>query len=206
MSVIREPKIVVKELEDQIEKLTYSGESKPKDFKVEHTKFPPFIQAFYYLFFASLKIPSETEFLQTYLNSFGKIEHNNFIFNGEVFELEGLKNRILRTYPSLIRDLHFVYLLIESARFDQVTYSMRTDYIDGLDIKISYLNVDYFISLFINTSRAQFYKREKENRHDYAGIKQVEFSVDRSSLKKCGQILLLTETHIDSLILTLKSL
>ncbi|WP_225587033.1 hypothetical protein [Algoriphagus sp. Y33] len=206
MSVIREPKIAVKELEDQIEKLTYSGESKPKDFKVEHTKFPPFIQVFYYLFFASLKIPSENDFIESYINSFGKIENNHFIFKGEVFDLGGLKNRILRTYPSLIRDLHFVYLLIESAKFDKVTYSMRTDYMDGLDIKISYLNVDYFISLFINTSRAQFYKREKENRHDYAGIKQVEFSVDRFSLKKCGKILLLTESHIDSLVLTLKTL
>ena len=121
IATIRDAKISVKELETQISKLSYSGTGKGKDPNVEKAKFPPFIQVFYYLFFAYLKVPSEKKVFETYLKWLGNSSKETFIYKDQTYDLNSVKNRFLRTYPSLIRDLHFLYLLQESRLFQKLS-------------------------------------------------------------------------------------
>ena len=51
ISVMREAKVSVHELEAQIEKIVYSGESLPKIVGAENAKLPAFIQVFLLLIF-----------------------------------------------------------------------------------------------------------------------------------------------------------
>jgi hypothetical protein len=206
ISVLRDAKISVEELETQIKNLPYSGESKAKSEDAEKAKLPAFIQVFYYLFFKKLSIPSEIDFYNTYLEWMGGIKNGKLIYENLELDPEGVENRIKRTYPSLIRDLHFLYLLETSRQFDYVEYSMQMDYFNGLDLKISYKTKEYFVSLFIDSTRGKYFKRIKKERHDYSQIVEIEFNLDFSSLKKVGNIYLLDKSHVELLIERINSI
>jgi hypothetical protein len=189
-----------KKLFDQIKLLPYNGERQDKDNNIENTTFPPFIQVFYYHFFAFFKIPSEKEFIETYFNWLGGEKNGLISYDNNSYDAKKLSYRILRSYPSLIRDLHFLYLLEESKKFDKVLYSMHKDYFNGLDINIVYKGIEAYVSLFIDTGRANYFKKLKTKRHDYSEINEIEFSVSKTSLTKAGKFYLLNEQHIDQLI------
>jgi hypothetical protein len=200
ISVTRNLSINSKQLEAQIKQLNYNGEKKIKDITIENTKFPPFIQVFYYHFFAFFKIPTQDEFIQTYFNWLGGVKDGFVIFLDKKYDAEKLSYRILRTYPSLIRDLHFFYLLNESNRFEKVSYSMQKDYFNGLDLEIVFHGETSYISIFIDSVRGKYFKKMKTKRHDYTNINEIEFSVDFNSLSKIGNILLLNNNHIEEII------
>ncbi len=200
ISVTREANISVAEIERQIEQIDYQPATGEKGDRSENVKVPPFIQVFYYLFFANLKIPTEGIFWSTYLKWVGgDDEKGEIIIEGKSYEAAGLKKRLNRTYPSLIRDLHFLYLLDSSQKFEYVDYSMLRDYYNGLDLKVTYNNKEAFISLFIDTSRARYFKEKKTRRHDYSMIHEIELNVAFRSLSKLGSIYVLNEQHIELL-------
>ena len=64
-----------------------------------------------------------------------KVVDENVVMGGTSYNLNALKARILRTYPSLLRDFHFYLMLKECNSFDKVTYSCADD-IKGTDITI----------------------------------------------------------------------
>jgi len=196
---MREAKVSVHELEAQIEKIVYSGESLPKIVGAENAKLPAFIQVFYYLFFKNLEIPSENEFYQTYLKWLGGIKNGELIYENHNLDLIGVESRLKRTYPTLIRDLHFLYLLEASNKFDNVEYSMQMDYFNGLDLKIIYKGNVSFVSLFIDSSRGKYFKNKKTKRDDYSEINGVVFNVDFAKLSKVRNIFLLNQLHVDVL-------
>lgn len=200
ISVSREANISTRELEDQISKLQFSGERNPKTPQVENAPLPPFIQSFYYLFFKSLRIPTEKEFCDYYLELIGGSLNGKVVIDGETYDLNPVIYRMKRSYPSLLRDLHFLYLLEESGLFEEVEYSMHKDFYNGLDIKVRYSQKDYFVSLFIDSSRGTYYKARKRTRHDYTEVNEIEFNVEFSTLKSFGSIYLLTPEHIKILI------
>ncbi|MEQ8520482.1 MAG: hypothetical protein RLN79_06920 [Cytophagales bacterium] len=197
---IRKTKITTKELELQISDLQYSGQKLELEENVEQAQLPPFVQVFYYYFFAFLKIPSEVEFWNIYNSWINPKKKETIVIKNKKLKTLNIKSRLLRTYPSLIRDLHFLYLLNESRKFDSIEYSMHRDYFDGIDLRVRYKNVDSYISLYINTERGDFYKKRKTKRHDYSVINEIEFKVNFDELKKCGSIYLLKEFHVHTLI------
>lgn len=199
ISIIRDAEISIADLELQISKLDYSGEGNSKDLKVENAKLPPFIQVFYYLFFQKLNIPSETQLFETYVQWLGGVRNKKIEFNGQEYDADLVNNRLKRTYPSLIRDIHFLYLLESSNRFDHIEYSMEMDYFNGLDLKVKYKGKEVFVSIFIDTSRGRYFKRKKVKRHDYSVIVEMEFNVDFEELTMVGNIYLLNNLHVDRL-------
>lgn len=199
ISIIRDAEISIADLEFQISQLNYSGTGNSKDLVVESAKLPPFIQVFYYLFFQGLKVPSENLLFETYVQWLGGIHDEKIKFNDIEYNAIGIQNRLKRTYPSLIRDVHFLYLLEQSNRFENVEYSMEIDYYNGLDLKVSYKGKEVFVSIFIDTSRSTFYKRKKMTRHDYSIFDELEFNVDFDGLTKVGNIYLLNHSHVDLL-------
>jgi len=154
---------------------------------------------FYYLFFKNLEIPSENEFYQTYLKWLGGIKNGELIYENHNLDLIGVESRLKRTYPTLIRDLHFLYLLEASNKFDNVEYSMQMDYFNGLDLKIIYKGNVSFVSLFIDSSRGKYFKNKKTKRDDYSEINGVVFNVDFAKLSKVRNIFLLNQLHVDVL-------
>lgn len=197
ISVIRDAEISIENLEQQIGQILYTPAKGEKDNTAENAKLPPFIQVFYFLFFSYLKIPCELDFWKTYLTWIGgENDKEIVVIEGITYKSIDLKNRLNRTYPSLIRDLHFLYLLDASQKFEQVDYSMDRDYYNGLDLKITHNKKEVFISLFIDTSRSRYFKQIKTQRHDYSTVHEIEFIVDFKSLTKKGSIYLLNQNHI----------
>jgi len=197
ISVIRDADINIKDLETQISKIKYSPTKNAKNLETENALIPPFIQVFYYLFFKDLIIPTEKNFFDTYVEWMGGDKQGKIIIERKEYDSTGIKDRLNRTYPSLIRDLHFLYLLDHSKRFDQVDYSMERDYYNGLDLKITCKERDYFISIFIDTTRGKYFKHKKITRHNYKDVHELEFNVSFNSLTKHGSIYLLNKKHID---------
>ncbi len=197
ISVIRDANISIIDIEEQIGKIPYTPARGEKDNETENAKVPPFIQVFYFLFFSYLKIPTENDFWKNYLTWVGAENNKEEVeIEGVKYKSEGLKNRLNRTYPSLIRDLHFLYLLEASQKFEQVDYSMDRDYYNGLDLKVTHNNKEVYISLYIDTSRSRYFKEKKTKRHDYSTVHEIEFIVDFSSLTKIGSIYVLNQSHV----------
>ncbi|WP_373497539.1 hypothetical protein [Aquiflexum sp.] len=200
ISVTRDANISVIDLENQIRSHPYTGQNLDKSEETEKSKVPPFIQVFYFLFFKNLTVPSEKEFCETYISWLGGAVDGKITYEGTELKADFLINRMKRTYPSLIRDLHFLYLIEEARVFDDVEYSMHMDYFKGLDLKVTNKGKIYFVSLFIDTPRGQYYKKRKMFRHDYSEIIEIELNVDFASLKKVGNIFLLKKEHVGLLV------
>jgi hypothetical protein len=197
ISVIRDANISIEDLENQISLIEYSPANDGKKIEAENAKVPPFIQVFYFLFFSHLKIPSENDFWKTYLTWVGgENEYGEITIENEKYNSGGLKSRLNRTYPSLIRDLHFLYLVDASQKFEQVDYSMDRDYYNGLDLKVTHNKKEVYISLFIDTTRSRYFKQKKTKRHDYSIVHEIEFIVDFGSLSKIGSIYVLNQSHV----------
>lgn len=200
ISVCRHLDISRKEAEEEIARLSYSGMGLPKDENVEKAKLPPFALAFYYHLFAQRRIPTEEELIDRYISFSGKVEDDRVVIEEEVYSLEGLKARILRTYPSLIRDFHFYLLLNESDRFQRVSYSLSEDYYNGLDLCVYRHDRAFHLSLYLKTRRGTDFKKQKLSRHDYFGVSEIELPLEFRSLRKVGEIRLCIESHVEEVI------
>ncbi len=201
IGIERELKLTSSDVENQLKELQYSGMKLKLNEEVENSRFPPVIAAFYYFIFMRLKIPSEKQLLDFYYK-FSDIEiaGNQAFFLNKSYDKDGLNARILRTYPSIIRDFHFYLLLSESRKFDEVQYSLKADFCEGIDLKLIYHNRPYCISIYIATKRGKNYKLKKEKRHNYVNVSEIVIETDFESLKKVGDIYILTQNHIDDLI------
>ncbi|WP_131553749.1 hypothetical protein [Pedobacter frigiditerrae] len=191
------------QLEQQIAKLPYNGCGLKKDEAVENTLFPPFLQVFYYLIYQHKSIPNEELYFSEYLKWLNVDPKTNgqFAYQGNMYSIEGLKARALRAYPSLIRDIHFYYFLLESKEFENVKYSMHADYYEGLDILVTRQDVTYGVSILINTKRGAAFKKLKERRHNYENnIKEIILKVDFSELHKNGNFYLLDKEQLKRLL------
>lgn len=196
ISVSRSLDISLSQAEEQIAKLDYSGVGLSKDPNVEKAKLPPFALAFYYHLFSQRSIPTEKELFDRYISFSGELEESHVLIENKRYSMEGLRARLLRTYPSLIRDFHFYLMLQESKRFDSVGYSLNKDYYDGLDLSLSYSGQAFHLSVYLQTKRSAEFKKKKYTRHDYSGVKEITIPLAFSSLKQLGSIYLCTASHI----------
>lgn len=179
--------------EDQMRRIEYDSVYEPyrscKDEKgVENTKFPSIIIAFYDIIFSQGFIPSPEQLIEAYYKLYEqefRLECESVIFQGRCFRKKDLDARILRTYPSLVRDHHFFLMLTAEQCFDRVIYSCKKD-IKGKDLIVQHKGKEYFISLFTNTGRSNFFKKIKNTfRHIY-NKKEIQMPLDFNPAKKCG--------------------
>jgi len=185
-------------LERQIATIDYEGVySKYRNIKdennVEREKFPAINYAFFAYTFGHAKIPDTSELQETYFemykNSFGKTDGKSIGYKNRLYSLAALRGRILRTYPSLVRDFHFYLLLCEDGGFEKVIYSCRND-INGHDITIRHEGLEHTVSLFVETSRSLFFKEIKNRyRHEYGG-NEIQVPLNLNKAAKCGDFYL----------------
>ena len=203
--VLKEMDLTSADVENQLHQIKYSGQGRIKSPKTESNKFPPFALIFFKLLFRHQRIPNEEEFFQFYKecffveNEIGELFCN---YEGENFkvELEAFKGRLLRTYPSLIRDYHFFLKCKESTYFDKVIYSLKQDYFEGIDITVTSEKVEKHVSLHTKTNRGQYYKTRKYNRHDYGNKNEIIIEIDLQQSKKVSNFYLYPDETLDKLI------
>ena len=155
---------------------------------VEKTQFPSIIFAFYNIVFTQCKVPRPVDLLEEYylLNETElHIDGEIVTYQSRQFKKTDLDARILRTYPSLIRDHHFFLMLSKEGCFDKVIYSCKND-IAGKDIIVQHQGKEYCISLFAKTTRSNFFKQIKNAfRHVYSST-EIPLSLDLAHARKCG--------------------
>ncbi|MBT5531263.1 MAG: TaqI family restriction endonuclease [Cytophagia bacterium] len=164
-----------KEIEDQIVSFNLTFINIRNQKAEWGIKFPIFLNSFYKFIYNNKKLPSQDEFYNYYL------ANNNSWFKSNSLTdvvLTGLKARIYRTYPSLIRDLHFSKVLSEKFSDYLVIYNTNLDVIEGIDLLVIANNKNIAINLYTNTKRAFTGRTKKENRHiQYDNICYIELPV-----------------------------
>ncbi len=167
---------------------------------VENTQFPSIIFSFYNIIFCQNKMPSPQDLLKEYYELYDDqitINGSKVYYNGNEYSKECLDARILRTYPSLVRDYHFYLMLVESKTFDKVIYSCKTD-ISGKDILIIHNDKQYEVSLFVETKRGNFFKNIKNAyRHKYAN--EIQLPLNLKTAEKCGDFFVYSVCHIEKI-------
>lgn len=202
--LLKSYKIKSGELEQTIKAFDYNKlYSEYRDYKdengVEKAQFPPINFVFYKYVFENDSIPSPQNVIDLYFELYEdniKVIDGNAEMNGVIYNLNALKARILRTYPSLLRDFHFYLMLKECNCFDKVIYSCADD-IKGTDITIVYKNKKYVISLFTDTKRSWSFKRIKDIfRHRY-GKNEIKVPMVLDKADQCGDFMLYKESDVE---------
>lgn len=201
---IRETKelpLTVAELEASLQLHKYTGENRPKDPSVENLVLPPISLSFYSYVYASNRVPSEMDLMESYLNQeefFAYVPNNmvqvSYSNKTSTVPLDALIARILRTYPSLVRDLHFYLMAHESGLFSAVRYSVGADFKEGVDIKVQHNGKWYNIGLYVATKRSLFYKSKKLFRHHPVDMINLELHPNEAHI--VGNFMLYAKEHI----------
>lgn len=206
MVFIRQKKWSVQALEQQVATFQYSGENLPKDPEVEKAKLPPFALAFYKYIFFKNRLPDERELWDHYIHqpciAFDE-EYIEVYRKGTVkaYEISFVKARMLRSYPSLVRDFHFYVLCLTSGVFERVSYSLRKDYFEGVDLCVTYAGREFQVSILLNSPRARTYKSQKYNRHEEVPENEVIMLFDLTRYARIkGKIKLFSEKHVVELL------
>lgn len=117
--------------------------------------------------------------------------HRGKAQNGTRFNEEYRKcwfRRAEVTYPSLVRDMHFKYLLEEyqerTNAFDEVRYDLEDDVENGADAIIIDGDTEYHINLYVNTRKSQSYLKQKKNyRQDEKEAVDLHFPTSKNDEK-----------------------
>lgn len=203
------------EYESQISKIDYEhiyeGYRNIKDiYGVEQEMFPPVNMVFFSYLFIHQNVPNThnllEEYFRMYQNCLREDSDKDFVlYNEKRYRKKAVIARILRTYPSLIRDFHFYLLLLEDGYFQDVIYSCRMD-IRGNDITVRYNNKEYVLSLYVDTGRSRYYKEIKNRfRHRYSD-NEVCVPLDFSNARKIGDFFVYNQKDVEDVKTTIKKL
>ena len=202
--LLKEMPLSLEECESQMKEIDYDHfydayRSHRDEAGVEKTQFPSIIYAFYSIVFNLSKIPTPPELLNEYYS----LNANELVISGEqvlyrkrTFKKLDLDARVLRTYPSLIRDYHFYLMLLKENCFDKVVYSCKND-IAGKDLIVQHKGKEYVVSLFVKTRRSNFFKGIKNAfRHKY-GANEIQVPLDLNAAEKCGDFFVYDIKHVE---------
>ena len=158
-------------------------------------KFPTFLKPFYKYVWQNAVIPSQSVYWDYYLTQ------NNDFFNISAFSdeiMDGLQARVFRTYPSLVRDIHFVFCLHEDLSNAQVLYNTHLDVAQGIDVLIAHQQQFWAFNLYTPTRRAQESRTKKQFRHaPFTNVQYVEFPVTFDAKRQIGDFFLYGRPEIE---------
>jgi hypothetical protein len=202
--MLRKFDLSLEECQNQIRQISYDSfydhyRSCCDEEHVESMNLPYAVFPFYAFVFRYKAIPHPSEFIDEYFNLYDEyfdvIDRNRLKFNDIIVDKRAVVARILRAYPSVIRDFHFYLMLTEEKCFDKVKYSCSGD-INGIDIIIVHNDKHYELALYLETGRARAFKRIKDLfRHRQVKTIAIPLSVDRAN--KCGDIYLYTREDLE---------
>lgn len=158
----------VKEIEKKLRKNGLDFIDVKRNDVENRISFPMFVDSFYKYIDVYGDIPTQKEYFDYYISL---NENCQNIQKLNIDQFEGLRARVYRTYPSLIRDLHFAKVLDEKTAIDEVIYNQELDVGDGIDILLKENGFKYGLALYTNTRRAKMKRQEKieyrDDKEDY---------------------------------------
>lgn len=190
--------ITVEKLLARIRKIKYqppTGED-AKSPTVENLRLPPFNLIFFRYVMNNNQIPTPEEFINESLSTyFEKVENDYAIkvegYNGDkVLTGTAIEGRILRTYPSLVRDFYFYLVCSESKLFEELKYSIYNDYYKGVDLLLKYKGSCFQVSLHVATKRGDTFKEKKYSRHKYDSSTEVVLRLQMENMQRVGDLFL----------------
>lgn len=167
--------------------------------KVERgLKFPQFVRAFYNFIYKYGKMPTQAEYFEFYLKInaayFRDVRYSPII-------IEGLKARVFRTYPSLVRDFHFNKKLSEVLPDYEIVYNSELDLEFDIDTLLIRDGRYWAANLYTQTRRANIAREWKENRHEhFSNVAYIEFPVKLDDNNKFGEFFLYGENELNTLL------
>ena len=170
-------------------------------------KLPMFIYSFYKYIAKHNSIPSQGDFYNQYISD----NKEWFKKHGDSEKrLKGIKARVFRAYPSIVRDIHFALVVKERGNFNKVIYNYDIDIQKGIDLVIyntgysfnnnRYTSKRYAVNLFTNTDRAFQGRNKKGSRHGkILGVEYIDMPISFKGSKKCGRFYLYHNRELDIL-------
>lgn len=181
-------------LREAIEKIQYIAPSRILG-QTEYRRYPPFLIGFYQSIFwlDNTLVPTPEQFWNMYYK----------LFRNDIkdYEVDGVRGRSMRSYPSLVRDYHFFILCKESKLLENVNYSVIDD-LNGVDLSIKYKGNNFKIHLFVDTSRSNYFRTIKNNRHSF-DMYDIDLPLQLSVKNKVGDFYLYNNSHLEKLIILL---
>ncbi len=165
-------------------------------------EFPMFLTPFYKYVYQTNKLLKQEEFWKYYLS-----ENKEFFSTNNFSQtiLDGLKARVYRTYPSLVRDIHFATFLKKEFTESEIIYNRKLDVEEGIDVLIVYADRYWGINLYTNTKRAHQGRKKKESRHTkFENVNYIELPVDFKGSVVCGKFFLYGEKEYKEILSALK--
>lgn len=145
------------------------------DDAAERNRCPPFVVPFYYLMAARGEVPLPGQCVSVYFETYPEVEGYR----------KGLAARILRAWPSLVRDQHLVALLREAGM--NASYSLDWDVSGGIDISVwppqDSGRPALFVHAFVQTRRAVAFRQRKAN-----GKRHFDLPLLRSEAQVVGGV------------------
>ena len=159
------------------------------------TQTPPFVQTFYDYIDENDLLPTQGKFVESYL------ERNQGAFASfDEPQIEAIKARAARAFPSLVRKMHFRALVEESELFDRVEYDPKSDVKSGADATVSYRDHTFAVKCLNPTKRMRRQQINTEPQRDEGSeTTQIIFTLDPESAKRVGRFFLYTPKDIDRL-------
>lgn len=164
-------------------------------------KLPMFVDSFYAYIVENQTIPTQKEAFDYYLHY-----NKDFFIELNRPDLEsGIMARAFRTYPSLVRDIHFnKYIEERLGRKCQIIFNTRLDIEEGIDLMIVTKKNNYGVCFFTDTDRANKARIVKKKRHTpFDNVKYVEMPVNFKGSMKVGKYYLYGEKEYKELYNTL---
>jgi hypothetical protein len=187
-------KFTLSEMEEllQIYSLKFLSDRNPEtEWKI---KFPTFAPQFYETTFRHNIVPTQEKFWKSWSRRY---KNNEILTSLSEAQSKGLQARVYRTYPSLVRDLHFALLLRDSHKFDEVIYNIKLDVQYGIDLIVLHKQKIFAVNLFTDTKRAANARKYKANRHpDITDIINIDLPVSFKGSKKIGDFFLYSHREL----------
>ncbi|WP_179036463.1 hypothetical protein [Paenibacillus sp. URB8-2] len=138
------------------------------------------------------RFPSQTEYTQYFLSV-----HSSTL---STLNEAAVKARLLRSFPSLIREIHFYALVKESGLFQEVNYSAKLDVEDGTDLSVKCGGYEYGVSCYVQTERSLEYRRRKRSRPRTPKTNSIELPLDLSSGTTVNGWIFYNRNHVHDLL------
>lgn len=194
-----------KSIEEKLKTTPYSAlYNKAKKFANENAEamgIPVLTVPFYKFIWENKTIPKPLEYIDAYF-SFHKDLMNKdsqvltFTFKGNKIDKRNLVYKLLRSYPSFVRDYHFYLKLLESNLFDCVSYSIEND-LNGKDITVTYKDKIYEISLYAKTKRSVKEKQLKNTERNHVWTNEIELPLEWKNAQIVGDFKLYGDYFVE---------
>lgn len=151
---------------------------------------PRFIDSFYPFVMDECRIPTQLEMWERYREGVD-----------DCLDTRGIRSRMFRAYPSLVRDLHMSILLSERSKNSDIIYNRMLDFTFGIDILILFMGRAYSVNLYTETSRSHKGRSKKKARHiTFSNVTPIDLPLYMEDGHRSGRFILYGDRDIDRLI------